>query len=115
LPSMFSYLFYYIDLNALGGIVYHIGRWTLKMHFCPPLNLLSGTYRPLNFENAFMPPLNLLSGTPYAHTCHADIFLLTWHCYVVKKYAPNPAKTQSASTSLARETPPHRGARRQEG
>jgi hypothetical protein len=26
LPSMFSYLFYYIDLNALGGIVYHIGR-----------------------------------------------------------------------------------------
>ena len=64
------------ELNASGALklvsVCHIGPWTLKMHF-GHINLLSGTYRPLNFENAFV-ALNLLSGTPQTHTCHAGIF-----------------------------------------
>jgi hypothetical protein len=53
--------------------------------------MLSGTHRPLNFENTFLPPpLNLLNATPQAHTCHVDIFFC-WRGIATlrKKYAPN--------------------------
>ena len=51
--------------------------------------MLSGTYRPLNFENAFVASklVKWYTTDPYLPCGH---FLLTWHCYVTKKYAPSP-------------------------